>query len=333
MNNIRYNYLDIAKGIGIFLVVFGHVTHIIPIREYIWSFHMPLFFFISGLLYNSNDTFVIHLKKRMKSIIIPYILFFIISYMYWIFIERKVRGGEYTLLHQLIGLPYGTYQGGHLNFNGALWFLPCLFSTDIFFCIIHKYISRNNLLILLSCIILCFCLGTFFINNDFIYLPFGINTALFSIVFYAIGYIVNQSKYYSQITNQNDKKSLYLIISSLLLVQYLCLRNNNGSIETADIYYVSMAFIGIALCLFVSLLISKNKYIEYIGMNSLIIMAFQEQGYRAIIFVASHLCGIPMEEIRTNFVGALCISIITIICILPIIIFWNKLIKPMINKI
>lgn len=52
MNN-RISYLDIFKGFGIFFVVFGHVTHIGALRDYIWNFHMPLFFFVSGLLYNS----------------------------------------------------------------------------------------------------------------------------------------------------------------------------------------------------------------------------------------------------------------------------------------
>ena len=50
----RKKYIDVLKGIGIFLVVFGHVTHILELREYIWNFHMPLFFFISGFLFNSS---------------------------------------------------------------------------------------------------------------------------------------------------------------------------------------------------------------------------------------------------------------------------------------
>lgn len=57
MNN-RISYIDIFKGFGIFFVVFGHVTHIGVLREYIWDFHMPLFFFVSGLLYKSNLTFI-----------------------------------------------------------------------------------------------------------------------------------------------------------------------------------------------------------------------------------------------------------------------------------
>lgn len=56
MNN-RISYIDILKGFGIFFVVFGHVTHIGELRDYIWNFHMPLFFFVSGFLYKPSLSF------------------------------------------------------------------------------------------------------------------------------------------------------------------------------------------------------------------------------------------------------------------------------------
>ena len=180
MNNNRYKYIDIAKGIGIFLVVFGHVTHNIALREYIWSFHMPLFFFISGYLFNPTEGLKTHIKKRIKSIIIPYIIFYVVTYCYWALFERHFRGGVYSLLHQLIGLPYGTYSV-YMNFNGALWFLPCLFTTDIFFSVVRKYTNNREWLIVISYLILFFCVGTYLLKEDCMYLPFGFNTAFFSI--------------------------------------------------------------------------------------------------------------------------------------------------------
>ena len=127
----RIHYLDIAKGIGIYLVVLGHVTHSEWLWYYIWQFHMPLFFFISGLLYTPKDSFRAFLIKRAKSLYIPYVIFFLITFVYWVLIERKYRGAEIPISYELVGLPYGTYEGGHLFFNGVLWFLPCLFATEI----------------------------------------------------------------------------------------------------------------------------------------------------------------------------------------------------------
>lgn len=76
----RISYLDILKGFGIFFVIFGHITHINILREYIWNFHMPLFFFVSGLLYKPNSGFKEFLKKRIKSIYFPYVFFFVLLF-------------------------------------------------------------------------------------------------------------------------------------------------------------------------------------------------------------------------------------------------------------
>ena len=61
MSNQRIQYIDIAKGIGILLVVIGHCINSLSfLGKWIWSFHMPLFFVISGLCFNpsKNTLFV-----------------------------------------------------------------------------------------------------------------------------------------------------------------------------------------------------------------------------------------------------------------------------------
>ena len=50
----RDHSLDILRGIAIIFVIFGHVTRDADLQAYIWGFHMPIFFFISGMLYNPS---------------------------------------------------------------------------------------------------------------------------------------------------------------------------------------------------------------------------------------------------------------------------------------
>ena len=87
--------IDIAKGIGIILVVLGHVITLKSINSFIYYFHMPLFFFISGealhYSYKNNITLKDFIKKRAKTILTPYFVFSIICFLYWIIIERKIR--------------------------------------------------------------------------------------------------------------------------------------------------------------------------------------------------------------------------------------------------
>ena len=47
----RLDYMDAVKGIGILLVVMGHNLQGIPaLTSWIYSFHMPLFFIVTGYL-------------------------------------------------------------------------------------------------------------------------------------------------------------------------------------------------------------------------------------------------------------------------------------------
>ena len=88
----RNTTLDLAKGILIILVVLGHAIQYsgngnwedsqlffddIVFRA-IYSFHMPLFYFASGLFFKTNLKITTYLKKLTKQIILPYIIFSII---------------------------------------------------------------------------------------------------------------------------------------------------------------------------------------------------------------------------------------------------------------
>ena len=76
----RIEWLDIAKGIGIFLVVYAHARA--PYSSYIYNFHMPFFFLISGVLYKSGGNLKQYIFKKIKTLYIPFVgwnLIFIIG--------------------------------------------------------------------------------------------------------------------------------------------------------------------------------------------------------------------------------------------------------------
>lgn len=75
----RIEWVDICKGLGICLVIIGHtsIANISPILyDWIYSFHMPLFYMLSGLMFNPDkyDTLVKYLNRRVRSLIIPFLL-------------------------------------------------------------------------------------------------------------------------------------------------------------------------------------------------------------------------------------------------------------------
>ncbi|GAB4505544.1 MAG: acyltransferase family protein [Anaerolineales bacterium] len=129
MNRERIGYIDVAKGIGILLVAMGHtgLSLVAPyLHKLIYSFHMPLFFFLSGYFFNPNPPFLTLLKRRFNSVLKPY--FFTIFLIYLTSVSFS-NMGFVTALGRIVKAMYGT--GRYIDWV-QLWFLPSLFVTSLF---------------------------------------------------------------------------------------------------------------------------------------------------------------------------------------------------------
>ena len=67
--NRRVEYIDIARGIAIILMIVGHVVQNTFFRHIIFSFHMPLFIIVSGYFYKDRP-----LKKEIKNVLLKLII-------------------------------------------------------------------------------------------------------------------------------------------------------------------------------------------------------------------------------------------------------------------
>lgn len=109
----RIEWIDLAKGMAIFLMVCGHTSIPSSLSNWIWSFHMPLFFIVSGMLFSPYNypSFADFLKKRCRTLLLPWLVFTVVTVCY----------SPTESLHLLAGC--------HNLF--ALWFLPVLFLTEL----------------------------------------------------------------------------------------------------------------------------------------------------------------------------------------------------------
>ncbi len=137
----RVQYIDIAKGIGILLVVLAHndmkVYHPMLYR-FIYAFHMPLFFFLSGIFFNPERSFKETFKRRFNGLIKPLVFTILLIYGISVFFGKMsfaTAGGR--LLKSL----YMT--GPYLNWV-QLWFLPTLFLLNIYAYFFYRLTSRIN---------------------------------------------------------------------------------------------------------------------------------------------------------------------------------------------
>jgi fucose 4-O-acetylase-like acetyltransferase len=141
----RNSTIDVAKGIGIFLVVLGHnwlSTHERgELSRVIFSFHMPLFFFLAGMFLRVSDGILPFAKTRAGSLLKPY--FVVLAVLGIVKVLRSTLHGEAGMnrIDYFIGLLYGT--GNTVSWI-ALWFLPHLFISLIASLTILKAIETRT---------------------------------------------------------------------------------------------------------------------------------------------------------------------------------------------
>lgn len=143
----RYAALDIAKGIGILLVVLGHCPHVwLPLKQWIYSFHVPLFFLIAGLVWDRasheengflNGAF---LAKRALRLLVPGFLWGLFYMLARALVSRGFRPGCFGWL--LYHTENSISKAGSLT---PLWFLSCMFVTVCLFEAIQWLACRKKL--------------------------------------------------------------------------------------------------------------------------------------------------------------------------------------------
>jgi fucose 4-O-acetylase-like acetyltransferase len=90
-NTARIPMIDVAKGIGIILVVVGHTNLPVVVMNAIYAFHVPLFFVLSGMVFNSNKNLTQLLVSKFRTLLVPY--YFLASLRHLRFIFKKIHLG------------------------------------------------------------------------------------------------------------------------------------------------------------------------------------------------------------------------------------------------
>lgn len=177
--------IDIAKGVGIILMVLGHcpgIPHIL--RNFIFSFHMPLFLILSGYFYKEQSIPTLF-KKGWKSLVVPYLITSAVCIILCFTAQQPLTGKEKMIgtIMSNGGWPDELW-GANLPYIGPIWFLLALFWCKIFYQLFKKSGIRMEKTLIVTC---CISTVAFIVGKYIVNLPFGILTGACALVFYAMG--------------------------------------------------------------------------------------------------------------------------------------------------
>lgn len=311
--NNRNNYIDWLKGVAIILVVLGHCWLVeYRIFWFIYRFHMPLFFCISGYLFNKKNNYKSFLISKIKTIIVPYIIFFIFSYIISInFLGENITPNQ-MLTYMFLNGKYCSIVN-----NWAIWYLPLFFIVSNLFYFIAKIKKEKIFYIILVALVVITVPVNILLQKITVdsYIPFSIQALTPGLLFMLIGYLYKLNK--EKINNTKIFKKFIFLKSFILCFVGLAIsiENFDQIINVTTYTYIITALLIIQ---FIITLTRKcnNKLICYIGRNSLIILGF----HRVILFLFQfYKFEKILEKLNINkffysfIISAICIFIICFI--------------------
>ena len=285
----RIAYVDIAKGIGIILVVMGHndFALISPFaHKLIYSFHMPMFFFMSGMFFKPDIPFLSFLRNRFNRVLKPFFAILLLIYF------ASISFSKVSLVMATKRLLKAMYANGHYLDWVQLWFLPHLFIVSLFAYLFFKAVKRIHhaslrwvLLIALYMVgVLTMKLFWPFevsvLSRSFtLYgLPFSVDLMLVSGFFFIFGHEVNQRRDHGLF--ESPWLLLGFGIVLVFLVWYFPQRIDFNTRQFDSLFINTMeALIGIVFVLALSKQLERIAFLSsafsYVGQASLIVLIFQ----------------------------------------------------------
>lgn len=273
----RLDYIDVAKGIGIIFVVLSHIINQDSIiNSVIYSFHVPLFFILSGLFVNPKQSFKTYFLKNVKRLLFPFIIFFLIGFGTTYLVPGLAKTEIIDVIRQFV-----YAKPTEINV-GPIWFLACLFDVSLLYFFYYKSVlSKNNTIITILSLgilgVVAYYLPVLEMKMV-VFLPFKLDVAFMALFFYVIGWLLKDVL----LKIESFKSIVCKVVISIFLSTFITisaffvlgLTNLSGGIYGSNLYmYLFTAFCGSVLVIIVSTFFKNSRVLTFLGKNSLIIFS------------------------------------------------------------
>lgn len=304
----RLTWIDYAKWFSIILVVSFHGPYRIDnyIGDFLQTLRMPAFFMIAGLLYRQEKykSLLQFVKHRSIQLLIPYSSFFIIFYVLWLLFGRSWIGGED--LDASIYQPLLEYVKGDPKIVVApCWFLCCLFTIQVMYYILKKYLNRKMLVAVMIIAPLLSCIPIVE------YVPWKFREALMFMPYYAFANL-----YKLEIKTMGRQSVSIALLQLVLGIIGIYIKSSLGELLQTWLTVACGLMILPTYILLIKFL-SRNGKLDgialFYGKNTIIILALSNYIIGALyLIIGTEFC---LSQWLTNGIYTI---VVFIICILPI---------------
>ena len=354
---MRIAWLDTLRGVGIILVVLGHLYVTEARLTYIFSFHMPLFFFISGFFFNEGryPNLYTALIRGLRTRIVPYLFFCALSPVIiatgdaWMngtgFFREIAEEGAYLFqIERIYDVAYATGERLEHIENVALWFLPCLFLTETAFTVLHKVTrgERKKLLLALAGISVAAYAESVTVATP---LPWTLNGALTGLVFYGCAFIIKEQAG-PGLVPAAKRKAAAVSMWAVAMVLSVSLAFLNGRVDMNTNRYgnyflfYGAAASGIAAYTVMARMLPAARWLMYLGRNSMIIFGLHIP--IATVVLAARNAALPsilpllasskITSVMSEDIVAVVCAAISFLVLIPCIILMNRYIPFVMGK-
>lgn len=285
--------LDFLRGVGMVLVVLGHTVSVY--KDFIYLFHVPLFFIVSGVLFRCTDSVRMDIYKKWKRLYFPnlkYGLLFLA--LHNAFVSAGIYDSEsYYGLMDFLKSAVKVLCWGNEQLGGAMWFLRSLFFA---YCLWLAYTFCKNSLSKVFFVSAILLGGWFMVYDN---LLFSIRTFLTipCIVFPFI--LIGGGKIILHVNKELEKKKCFPVMFLLLSGLTLLVLANYFSMDLAHLrlpnpllYYI-VAFIGVLFSLSLNKVFHGmwlQKMIAYVGKHSIPILALHFLSFKLLTYLLNICC-------------------------------------------
>lgn len=273
----RIQFIDSAKGIGIVLMILGHIGFGPHVYSSIYSFHMPLFFFISGLLFSTPNKG--KLINRCKRILIPY---FSLGLIYLV-INWLVSGFNVEKLFHLL---WDNSQG--LPIESALWFLTAFLTCQLIYVLLDYFIKNRYFLVIIPCIIaIITCVITKVCG---IILPFSFQAGMVGLLYFSIGRFLSMCDFYKNETICRTVFSFITILVLLIVAVFLPLHNmRTGTYGIIPITEIIALVLSVCVVYFAKIIPdTAQNILSHYGQNSIIYLGINHLGIKIVNYLLAN---------------------------------------------